>query len=570
MTAGLTRTALDLGDPWDAGNPLGYPEVLAADAAGEPFTAGEELLRSAGLQRHFVPASLGGELRGADQFARTMRAVFSRDAGLGVGFGATSFIAAVPVWTAGSPHQRRTVADVLLDGGRCAAAFTEWDHGADFGRADVRARPAGDGWRISGAKHLINNVARADLVTLFARTDDRPGSRSHSNLLVDMRGRPGTHYRLLPRYRTSGMRGCLLGGIDFTDAPVPAGAVIGEPGDALETVFRAFQITRCVLPGMVIGILDSQLRLAVRYAQGRRLYGQAVADLPHTREVLGGAFVDLLIADCLATVGARALHVLPAEGSVLSAAVKYLVPKLLHEAGYELSTLLGASYYLADGEHAAFGKHARDLPVAVLAHASSAVCLSTIIPQLPRLARRGWAATDTAPPPATLFRPGDVLAELDPARLAVNNRGVDTLTATLRAERDRADTDPGVRRHADAFCAELAALGERAGALAPRDQTVMAGRDSFVLAHRYSVVLAAAACVGVWRRHPEDPFLGDPAWLVTALQRLRVRLDRATRPMWTAAGPVPATVDDELSRRYRHNLWFDLTSTPISLDRSAP
>ncbi|GIF02273.1 acyl-CoA dehydrogenase [Paractinoplanes rishiriensis] len=553
----LSSVVPDLGDPWDAGNPLNYAAVLAADEAGEPFAAGEERLRAAGLHRHFVPASLGGEFRGADEFARTMRAVFRRDAGLGVGYGATSFIAAVPVWTAGSPEQRRAMAEVLLAGGRCAAAFTELDHGADFARADVAARPAGDGWRVSGAKHLINNVARADLVTLFARTDERPGSRSHSNLLVDMRGRPAADYRLLSRYRTSGMRGCLLGGIEFTDAAVPAGAVIGRPGEALETVFQAFQITRCVLPGMVIGILDSQLRLAMRYARGRRLYGQAVADLPHTRTVLAGAFVDLLIADCLATVGARTLHLLPGEGSVLSAAVKHLVPKLLQEAGYELSTLLGASYYLREGEHAAFGKHARDLPVAVLAHASSAVCLSTIIPQLPRLARRGWTAADAAPPPAALFRPGDLLGELEPDRLAVHNRGQDSLTALLRTAPDWAG-DGDVRRHLEPFVTELAALGEKAGLLGPRDQTVAAGRDSFTLAHRYSVVLAAAACAGIWREHAADDFLGDPAWLVSALQRLRVRLDRAARPIWTATAAVPSAVYDELSHRYDQDRCFDL------------
>jgi alkylation response protein AidB-like acyl-CoA dehydrogenase len=550
-------TGIDLGDAWDDDNPVGYRAALAADEAGTPFNAGEQHLRDAGLHAHFVPAALGGALVSADAFARTMRDVFRRDAALGVGYGVTSFIAAMPVWTSGDLVQQQVMADLLLGGGRAAAGFTEWAHGADFSRTDVRGRRVPGGWRVSGAKHMINNIARADLVTLFTRTDDRPGSRSHSNLLVNLRSGPAGHHRILPRYRTSGMRTCQLGGVSFSDMPVPDRSVVGECGDAMETVLKAFQVTRCVLPSMVIGVVDSQLRLAMRFAAGRRLYRGTVADLPHARSLLTGAFVDLLIADALATVGARALHVLPEQGSMVSAAVKYLVPKVLQEASNDLSSLLGASYYLREGEYAAFGKHARDLPVAVLAHASAAVCQATMIPQLPRLARRSWADDTRGAPPAVLFDPAVPLPALDPAGLAVNNRGVDTVTATLAEALPRADGR--LRPYLQRFVAELDLLRTAADALAPREQTVVAGPDSFALAHRYSVVLAAAACTGVWRHQPSDAFLGDSDWLVAALARLDARLNPVIRPLWIADGPLPDSLFTELTARHERDRDFDLT-----------
>jgi alkylation response protein AidB-like acyl-CoA dehydrogenase len=551
-------TGIDLGDAWDDDNPVGYRAVLAADEAGEPFAAGEAHLRGAGLHHHFVPAAQGGAFVTADAFARTMRDVFRRDAALGVGYGVTSFIAAMPVWTSGDPVQQQVMADLLLGGGRAAAGFTEWTHGADFSRTDVRGRRVAGGWRVSGAKHMINNIARADLVTLFTRTDDRPGSRSHSNLLVNLRSGPAGHHRILPRYRTSGMRTCQLGGVDFTDMPVPDRSVIGGCGDAMETVLKAFQVTRCVLPGMVIGVLDSQLRLAVQFAAGRRLYKGTVADLPHARSVLTGAFVDVLITDALATVGARALHVLPEQGSVLSAAVKYLVPKVLQEASYELSSLLGASYYLREGEYAAFGKHARDLPVAVLAHASAAVCQATVIPQLPRLARRSWADGARPAPPAALFDVTVPLGELDPAGLAVNNRGVDTVTATLIEAVAHAGDDR-LRPYLQRFVDELALLRTAADALSPREQTVVAGPGSFALAHRYSLVLAAAACTGVWRHQPAGTFLAGTDWLIAALARLEARINPVARPLWITDAPLPASLFTELTDRHERDRDFDLT-----------
>lgn len=549
----------DLGDPWDPANPVGHQAVLAADERGEMLAEGEKLLEGYRLNEHFVPKALGGRFGQADELAAVMRQVFRRDATLGIGYGVTNFIAAIPVWTAGDAEQRRTLAELLLDGGRAAAAFTELAHGADFSRTEVSAEPSAGGYRITGTKHLINNIGRAGLVTLFARTDDRPGSRGHSLLQVDLRSAGSRDYRVLPRFAISGMRGTPLAGIEFTGLSTPRSTVVGEPGEAMETVLRAFQVTRCVLPGMVLGIVDSQLRLALRFALGRGLYGRRVADLPHARTLLTGAFLDLLIADCLALTGARALHVLPTEGSVLSAAVKYLVPKLSQSVSYDLSTLLGAGFYLRDGEFAMFGKHARDLPVAVLAHASPAVCQATIIPQLPRLARTSWLSA--APPPDELFQLGSPLSALEPGALEINARGRDSLSATLAAAREDGESCPEI----SGFVEELAELRGLCLDLPPRHRSVIAGRPAFDLAHRYSLVLAAAACTGVWRAHRGQGFLGDPRWLVAALRRLRLRRVGSSGPLWTRDDQEPpAVVHAELLRRYAENRGFDLAGPRLS------
>ncbi|GAB3975602.1 acyl-CoA dehydrogenase family protein [Plantactinospora veratri] len=410
-----------LGDPHDPTNPVGYPAVLAADERGELLADGERALDGYGLNAEFVPRALGGRFDRADRLAQVLRAVFRRDTTLGVGYGVTTFIAATPVWTSGTAQQRRWMADLLLRHGKASAGYNELAHGTDFGRAELRADLTGDRFLVTGRKEMVGNLSRADAVTLFARTDDRPGSRSHSHLLLDMAALPAEHLRQLRRYRTAGVRGVLLGGLEFTGCPVPADAVVGDLGGAMETVLRAFQVTRGVLPGMAVGIVDTQLRTVLRFALDRRLYGLPVAELPHARTTLVDAFLDLLISDCLATVVARALHVLPGQTSVYSAAVKYLVPKMLQDAAYRLSVVLGARSYLRDGPYAIFQKNLRDLLAATLTHASAAVCQATIIPQLPRLAQQGWRSSP--PPPPELFRLGGALPPLDFAGLGLSARG---------------------------------------------------------------------------------------------------------------------------------------------------
>ncbi|MFY1670059.1 acyl-CoA dehydrogenase [Plantactinospora sp. WMMB334] len=561
VPAGLPEPDLEtyLGDPHDPANPLGFPAVLAADERGELLAEGERALDAYGLNAEFVPRALGGRFDRADRLARVLRAVFRRDTTLGVGYGVTTFIAATPVWTDGTVEQRRWMAELLLRHGKAAAGYNELAHGTDFGRAELRARRAGGRFLVTGRKEMVGNLARADAVTLFARTDDRPGSRSHSHLLLEMAALPPEHRRHLRRHRTAGVRGVLLGGLEFTDCPVPADAVVGELGGAMETVLRAFQVTRSVLPGMAVGIVDTQLRTVLRFALDRRLYGLPVAELPHARTTLVDGFLDLLIADCLATVAARALHVLPDQTSVYSAAAKYLVPKLLQEAAHRLAVVLGARSYLRDGPYGIFQKNLRDLLAATLTHASAAVCQATIIPQLPRLARQGWRCSPPAPP--ALFRLSDPLPPLDFGGLGLSARGVDNLAGTLREYGTRPGADPAVAGLCGLLAAELGRLAEVCADLPPRDRTVVAGRRSFDLTDRYATVLAAAACLGVWHHHRDDPFLGDARWLLAALARLAGRL-----------GLHPGTAPDgardhlftELLTRHEQRRSFDLVDRRLA------
>ncbi|MGW7047803.1 acyl-CoA dehydrogenase [Streptomyces avermitilis] len=567
--ARIDRLEALLGDPDDAANPLGLHAVLAADERGELLPEGERALRDFGLGAEFVPATYGGRFVRADRFALLMRGLFRRDCALGIGHGVTSFIAGLPVWADGSDTQRYRAAGLLLGGGRIVAAYTELDHGSDFSRISLAARPApGGGYLLDGGKQLVNNVGRAEAAVVFARTDERPGSRGHSHLLVNLDALPAERVDRTARYATSGVRGCLLGGVDFDACPVPADALLGTEGGAMETVLKVFQVTRSVLPGMVVGVGDTQLRAVLDFAGQRLLYGQPMNELPEVRSALTGAFLDLLICDALSVVGARSLHLLPAEASVRSAAVKYLVPRFLQDSSYRLGVLLGARSYLREGPYAVFQKAARDLPVVALAHASGAVCLSTIVPQLPRLAERAWqpalrgdAAFQEAP--RTLFRLHDPLPALDFGRLELTARGADSLAGHLpvlaRELAEEARSRPELTELADLaalFARELDELARRSVALPPRDRTPVAGRRAFLLAQRYALLLAAAACLGIWRAAtPADGFVADPLWVASALHRLAERLGLRRGPL-----PEPAVrrLFAELAERHETGRTLDL------------
>lgn len=543
-----------LGDPWDPANPVNHAAVVAADERQEMFAEGERLLDEYGLNAEFVPAELGGRLTGVDRLVRVMRSVWRRDPALGLGYGASSFIASVNVWAAGDDGQRRAFADLMLANRKIASVYHELAHGNDFARAEFAATP-GPGGRLllNGRKEVVTNLRRADSLVVFARTSDEEGSRSHSQLFVHKADLPPDRMTYLPRFPSAGMRGVQLGGVVFDDCPIPDGSVLGTPGRGIETALRSFQLTRTALPSMMVGVVDTGLRATLRFATARTLYGRNVAAIPHVRSALAEVYADLLACDAFGTVAARALHLLPGEASVYASLVKYTVSKQLIDAMDRLSLVLGAHFYIRQGTYAVFQKLLRDLGVIGFGHAARVACLATVLPQIPQLARRSWLVEGD--PPADLFRIGADLPPLDFAALRPSAAGHESLSSAVLADA-ASPKEPGeVAALAGLFADELALLKRDAAALRPRDLGVDARPEALGVAARYAAVLAASSCLNVWRAGG-----GDPVWVVAALTRLAGRLGRGSGRLPEA---VARRLFDELLDRHGENRGFDLAGLPL-------
>ncbi len=521
----LARLEHEFGDPFEPDNPLGFNRILAADEAETMFGPGEQALAEFGLNAEFVPSWLGGRLDRLDDLVEIMRSVYRRDPCLGLGYGASSLIAGVNIWTAGSPQQQRFAADLLGSGRRIAVAYHELAHGNDMAETECRADLEPGRITLNGRKEVVTNLRRSEAFVLFARTAAQPGARSHSQLLIDKASLDRGGFDYLDRFRTIGMRGVQLGGIEFRDCPVPESSLMGLPGYGLETALRSFQITRTTLVSMFCGVLDSGLRIALRHSTGRRLYGAPAIDMPHVRSVIAGAYADLLAADCFASVATRALHVLPGETAIYAQAVKFFVSKILIDAMNELSEVLGAHFYVREGETAIFQKLLRDIQPAGFGHAARAACQVSLLSQLPLLARRGW--TEPSSVPDEVFVAGSALPTLGFGGLAISAAGREGLSGALTSGLAAARPGllrPDVAEIAEYFVSEHRLLTERCRDLGIASLGITADPSAYGLVTRYVRVLVASACFETWRRTTATDsatFTADQRWLAAVLHRLR-------------------------------------------------
>ncbi|MFE3140647.1 acyl-CoA dehydrogenase family protein [Streptomyces scopuliridis] len=559
------------GAPGDPDNPLGADRVLAADDARVLLPEAERMLDDFGLAAEFVPASLGGRLESLDGLARVARTVFRHDPALGAGYGLTAFPAAVAVWLAGAPEQRHGTARRLLDGGRICAAYPEPTRGNAFLRNDFTAVRDGDGFVLDGGKTAFNNVARAGSLVVFARTNGQEtststNSGSGSAFLLDLQDLPPDGFRMLPRRATVGLPGCSIGGIEFLDCPVPSTALLGGFGDGTALAAHATLITRAVQPSMTLGCADTALRTAVAFASASRAGRRSRLRTPRVDTVLTGAFADLLMCDSLALAASRAAHLRPRASIVYSAVTQYLLPRVLTETVQSLSAVLGSESYATGGTLGLFRRTVRDLPMIGLGHAGSAVCLADVVARLPELSG-AWRGGDEAP--AALFRtePGPLPSCFGPPPHAAAPPG-DPLAATVRAAAaEWADSGRADGRLLAVLTRALAAELERlrawcAGAH-PTDPA-RHGAPGYAVADRYATVLAGAACLGV-RRHRspgEDPFLDDPAWLVTVLARV---LRRLGVPSPAPGSGIRDRLLGEVVSRFDGARGYDLYATRVSV-----
>jgi alkylation response protein AidB-like acyl-CoA dehydrogenase len=564
-----------LGDPFDPANPAGYAAVLAADDHGTVPEFATAVLDEWGAGSEFVPVSFGGRFGSVDELVRRLRPVFRRDASLGLGYGLTSLMAGLPVFTAGSGDQRDRVGRLLLAGRPVSVAFHELAHGNDLSASDLSARRAsgnGDGWLVTGEKHVINNAGHAPAALVLARTgaDDRPGQAHTLLLLDDLDGLPSGHFRRLPRFRTAGLAGCRLGGLRFDNCPVPAGAAVGRAGMGVPITLTAFQVSRCATAGAATSLLEAALDAVLRFARERTLYGRAVVDLPHARALLAGAYADLHLAQATAATAARALHLHPEGGARYAAAAKYLVPLVVEAALADLAVVLGARSYLREGDYAIVGKHLRDAAGVSIGHAGGVSCLLTVLGQLPGLRpARDPAVTETFT--------GTQVPELDFSRLRMLGSRTDPLLttavglATAAAADPRHDTETRARLRS--LAAAAADIGSRAAAVPPARRGVEADRHALTLADRYARLLAAAACLGRHAAAAVGDGAGDVSdaavgsdeagsreWLAAVLRRLAPRRGRSTRP----APPADAAVLlDRAATRTGLGLSLDLDPDPV-------
>ncbi len=565
-----------LGDPFDPATTVSFARAMDHDEREEPPLHAFAALRDAHFAEHLVPTPAGGRMGSWESFLAMVRVVSRRDLVPAVGHGST-LLASIPVWLWGTAAQQRTLRELVTGGAFGSLAVSEDGAGSDVLSTSTRAEPTPAGYRLDGEKWLIGNGRRSAFATVFAQSEP-----SLSLFFVPRDELAPNTCRPLDKVRTLGLRSHDLSGIAFAGADIPRDAVIGRAGRGAEMLLMSLQFTRTMIGGLSLGAADTALRIGLRWAHERRLYGKEIFAIAPVREKLLEAYLDTLICDCTAIAAARALTVAPTRMSLWSAVTKYLVPVMCEDVVRDTSVVVSARYYLREGvADGMLQKMQRDLAIASIFEGTQLVQLALLASQLAYGAARGPARRESAFTAAqgtveleALFAFASPAPDWDPSRtqLRLSHLGRDEIVDAWdpTAARGLGPHGDEVARLADAFVGErergLAELGRIARGF---DTAAELPGEAFTLAREHCLIHAAAACFHTWTHNRDllgGPF-ADGHWLVLCLERLLHAIGSPTAVTAAAAtrsGEHRGPAIEWMLEQYRENRLFSVVPLPLA------
>jgi (2S)-methylsuccinyl-CoA dehydrogenase len=233
---------------------------------------------------------------------------------IGVGsLGTRSEIAAELILIAGTDAQKEKWLPAIASG-ECipTAVFTEPNTGSDLASLRTRAVRDGDAYRITGQKTWITHAARADLMTLLARTNpDEKGYRGLSMFLAEKprgddsdpfpaEGMSGSEIEVL------GYRGMKEYELSFDGFAVPAANLLGgAEGEGFKQLMATFEAARIQTAARSIGVAQNALELALQYARERKQFGKPLYAFPRVADKIVMMTVETMIARQLTYHAAR-------------------------------------------------------------------------------------------------------------------------------------------------------------------------------------------------------------------------------------------------------------------------
>ncbi len=170
----------------------------------------------------------------------------------------------------------------------------------------------GDAYKVTGQKTWITHPVRADLMTLLARTD--PAEPGYKGLSMFLAEKPrGTDDNPFPAEGMSGgeievlgYRGMKEYEISFDGFEVAAENLLGgEEGQGFKQLMQTFEAARIQTAARAIGVAQSAMDIALRYANERQQFGKPIVAFPRVADKIAMMAVEIMIARQLTYFAAR-------------------------------------------------------------------------------------------------------------------------------------------------------------------------------------------------------------------------------------------------------------------------
>ena len=223
-----------------------------------------------GLLGVTLPERYGGAGLNYVCYGLVAREVERVDSGYRSMMSVQSSLVMLPIYAFGSEEQRQRYLPELA-AGRMIGCFglTEPDHGSDPGSMATRARKCDGGWRLTGAKTWISNAPIADVMVVWAKTEDGVIRGFIVERGADGLKTPAIHGKV-------GLRASVTGEIVLDDVRVGDDAMLPNAA-GLKGPFTCLNSARYGISWGALGAAEDCFRKARQYVIDRTQFGRPIA-----------------------------------------------------------------------------------------------------------------------------------------------------------------------------------------------------------------------------------------------------------------------------------------------------
>lgn len=261
-----------------------------------------EVMVQAGLFGVLISEEYDGISGQVTDIAIVMEELCRVDAGIALSFGGTG-LAVLPIQISGSDDQKKKYLPKVAAGEILAAfAITEANAGSDAGSITTTAVKDGDDYVLNGAKMWVTNGGEASLYTVFAMTDKNAGARGSSCFIVE-KDTPG--FTFGKKENKMGIRASATRELIFDECRLPKENLLGREGTGFITAMKTFDQSRPMIGAQAVGIAQGAFEAAVRYAKGRKQFGQRISSFQAVQFMLADMAIQIEAARALVMATAR-------------------------------------------------------------------------------------------------------------------------------------------------------------------------------------------------------------------------------------------------------------------------
>ncbi len=302
-------------------------------------------LAQADLCGTIIPEEYGGLGLGTMENCLVLEALAEGCVGVATTY-AASFLGAYPLLLYGTGEQKRRYLPPLAKGEALFAfALTESQAGSDAGAIAATAVKDGATYVLNGTKQWITNAGEAEFYTVIALTDPTKGARGASAFLVE-KGDPGVSFG--KKEKKLGIRSSVTREVILEDCRLPADRLLGKEGLGFILTMRTLDLARPGVGALAVGLAQSALDEAARFAKERHQFGVPVFSFQAVQHLLADMATRLEASRALVYAVARFIDSNPKDFSKASAMAKLFPSDMAMAITVDAVQVMGGHGYMRE------------------------------------------------------------------------------------------------------------------------------------------------------------------------------------------------------------------------------